>query len=194
MHTQAFGGAGAITPELAAAKRGHHPFFFFWSERKGVRPHPPNPLGYVPGPKEWHFSWKVNIRMGVQNVTFRFPGSLFFQSTVSLLFLWFKQLGLQEPWFVITHTIWTTQEDTVFISDSDRNGGRCSVFRSDILRDSLIVSECQKEWDDEDEGVPRNVWSKNWTSTIVLVTIANKNCVLLRRSNRVCYHESGRFL
>ena len=29
----------------------------------------------------------------------------------------FKQLGLREPWFVITHTIWTTQEDTVFISD-----------------------------------------------------------------------------
>ena len=28
-----------------------------------------------------------------------------------------KQLGLPiEPWFVITHTIWTTQEDTVFIS------------------------------------------------------------------------------
>ena len=39
----------------------------------------------------------------------------------------FKQLGLLEPWLVITHTIWTTQEDTVFISDRDRNGGRCSV-------------------------------------------------------------------
>ena len=55
----------------------------------------------------------------------------------------FKQLGLLEPWFVITHTIWTTQEDTVFISDRDRNGGRCSVFRSDLSRDSLIVSESQ---------------------------------------------------
>ena len=47
-----------------------------------------------------------------------------------------KQLGLQEPWFVITHTIWTTQEDTVFISDRDRNGGQCSVYRSDVSRDS----------------------------------------------------------
>ena len=33
---------GAIAPEHAAAKRGHH-WFFFWSEKKGVRPHPPNP-------------------------------------------------------------------------------------------------------------------------------------------------------
>ena len=57
-----------------------------------------------------------------------------------------KQLGLLEPWFVITHTIWTTKEDTVFISDRDRNGGRCSVCRSDVSRDSLIVSESQKEW------------------------------------------------
>ena len=52
-----------------------------------------------------------------------------------------KQLGLPEPWFVITHTIWTTQEDTVFISDRDRNGGRCSVSRADVSRDSLIVGE-----------------------------------------------------
>ena len=52
-----------------------------------------------------------------------------------------KQLGLPEPWFVITHTIWTTQEDTVFISDRDRNGGRCSISRADVSRDSLIVSE-----------------------------------------------------
>ena len=57
----------------------------------------------------------------------------------------FKQLGLLEPWFVITHTIWTTQEDTVSISDRDRNGGQCSVFRSDVSRNSLIVSESQKE-------------------------------------------------
>ena len=42
---------------------------------------------------------------------------------------------------MITHTIWTTQEDTVFISDRDRNGGRCSVGRADVSRDSLIVSE-----------------------------------------------------
>ena len=41
---------------------------------------------------------------------------------------------------MITHTIWTTQEDTVFISDRDRNGGRCSVSRADVSRDSLIVS------------------------------------------------------
>ena len=102
----------------------------------------------------------------------------------------FKQLGLLEPWFVITHTIWTTQEDTVFISDRDRNGGRCSVCRSDVSRDSLIVSESQKEFTD-DEGVPRNVWSTYWTSTTVPVSITNKNCVLLCRSNRVCFHESG---
>ena len=37
----------------------------------------------------------------------------------------------------------------------------------------------------DDEGVPRNVWSKNWTSTTVPVSIANKICVLLCRSNRV---------
>ena len=29
-------------------------------------------------PKNWHFSWKMNIRMSDQNVTFRSPGSLFF--------------------------------------------------------------------------------------------------------------------
>ena len=43
----------------------------------------------------------------------------------------------------------------------------------------------------DDEGVPRNVWSTYWTSTTVPVSITNKNCVLLCRSNRVCYHESG---
>ena len=31
-------------PEHAVAKRGHNRLFFFWSEKKGVRPHPPNPL------------------------------------------------------------------------------------------------------------------------------------------------------
>ena len=117
----------------------------------------------------------------------------------------FKQLGLPEPWFVITHTIWTTQEDTVFISDRDRNGGRCSVSRADVSRDPLIVSESQKEFFSgfhsfwlsfflaftDDEGVPRNVCSTNWTSTTVPVSITNKNCVLFCRSNRVCYHESG---
>ena len=40
--TQAYGGAGAIAPEHAAAKRGQHPFFFL-VQKKGVRPHPPNP-------------------------------------------------------------------------------------------------------------------------------------------------------
>ena len=29
-------------------------------------------------PKDWHFSWKMNNRLSVQNVTFRLPGSLFF--------------------------------------------------------------------------------------------------------------------
>ena len=38
VYTQANGGAGAIAPEHAAAID-----FFFWSEKKGVRPHPPNP-------------------------------------------------------------------------------------------------------------------------------------------------------
>ena len=37
----------------------------------------------------------------------------------------------------------------------------------------------------DDEGVPRNVCSTNWTSTTVPVSITNKNCVLLCRSNRV---------
>ena len=32
----------AIAPEHAAAKRGHHPFFF-GPRKRGVRPHPPNP-------------------------------------------------------------------------------------------------------------------------------------------------------
>ena len=29
-------------------------------------------------PKDWHFSWKMNIRMSVQNLTIPSPGSLFF--------------------------------------------------------------------------------------------------------------------
>ena len=45
VYTQAFGGAGAIAPEHAAAKLGHHPFFFVREKGGGggVRPHPPNP-------------------------------------------------------------------------------------------------------------------------------------------------------
>ena len=75
---------------------------------------------------------------------------------------------------MITHTIWTTQEDTVFISDRDRNGGQCSMVRSDVLRDSLNVSESQKDHSfflafTDDEGVPRNVWSHHWTLTTVPV-------------------------
>ena len=35
-------------PEHAAAKRGHHRLFFFGPRKRGVRLHPPNPLGYVP--------------------------------------------------------------------------------------------------------------------------------------------------
>ena len=72
-----------------------------------------------------------------------------------------KQLGLLEPWFVITHTIWTTQEDTVFISDRDRNGGQCSVFWSDVSRDSLIVSESQKECL---SGFQKECWHSFWLS------------------------------
>ena len=40
--TQANGCAGAIASEHAAAKRGHHRFFF-GPRKRGVRPHPPNP-------------------------------------------------------------------------------------------------------------------------------------------------------
>ena len=48
VYTQAYGGAGVIAPEHAAAKRGHHPFFF-WSEKKGGSFAPSGtPLGYVP--------------------------------------------------------------------------------------------------------------------------------------------------
>ena len=36
-------------------------------------------------PKDWHFSWKMNTRMGVQNVTFRLPGSLFFDQQLACL-------------------------------------------------------------------------------------------------------------
>ena len=43
VYTQAYGGTGAIAPEYAAAKRGHHRFFFVGPRKRGVRPHPPNP-------------------------------------------------------------------------------------------------------------------------------------------------------
>ena len=45
--------AGTVAREHTAAKRGHR--LFFWSEKKGVRPHPPNPLGYVP--VKWSSYW-----------------------------------------------------------------------------------------------------------------------------------------
>ena len=57
----------------------------------------------------------------------------------------FKQLGLLEPWLVITHIIWTTQEDTVFIND--RTGTVVNVRWSDqidVSRNSFIISESQK--------------------------------------------------
>ena len=93
---------------------------------------------------------------------------------------------------MITHTIWTTQEDTVFISDRDRNGGRCSVSRADVSRDWKARKNVHSFWlFTDDEGVPRNVCSTNWTSTTVPVSITNKNCVLLCRSNRVCYTNQG---
>ena len=49
VYTQAYGGRGAIAPEHAAAKRGHHRFFFFLVREKGgfVRTLR-TPLGYVP--------------------------------------------------------------------------------------------------------------------------------------------------
>ena len=37
-------------------------------------------------PKDWHFSWKMNTRRSVQNVTFRLPGSLFFVINGKLAF------------------------------------------------------------------------------------------------------------
>ena len=37
-------------------------------------------------PKEWHFSWKMNIRMSVQNLTILSPGSLFFNQQRTCFF------------------------------------------------------------------------------------------------------------
>ena len=47
--TQANGCAGAIAPEHAAAKRGHHRFFFLVREKGGFVRTLRTPLGYVPG-------------------------------------------------------------------------------------------------------------------------------------------------
>ena len=107
-----------------------------------------------------------------------------------------NQAVTPEPWFVITHTIWTTQEDTVFIID--RTAG-------------TVVNV--KFWEQTFRGTPspsvkarKNVWHWHsfWLSLMMresLETSAlktehwppfrNKNCVLLCRSNRVYYHESG---
>ena len=59
-------------------------FFFQSLELFRVRPNTKN-NGVLQGkfciftcPKDWHFSWKMNTRISVQNVTFRLPGSLFF--------------------------------------------------------------------------------------------------------------------
>ena len=49
VYTQAYDGAGAIAPEHAAAKRGHHPFFFLVREKGGFVRTLRTPLGYVPG-------------------------------------------------------------------------------------------------------------------------------------------------
>ena len=38
-------------------------------------------------PKDWHFSWKMNIRMSVQNLTILSPGSLFFNQQQTCFFL-----------------------------------------------------------------------------------------------------------
>ena len=94
----------------------------------------------------------------------------------------YKQLGLLEPWFVITHT---TQEDTVFISDgtvtvvnvqfcdqtfrgtpssSVKARKECLFWLSLTMRESLSFLAFT-----DDEGVPRNVWSQNWTLTTVTV-------------------------
>ena len=37
-------------------------------------------------PRDWHFSWKMNIGMSDQNVTFRSPGSLFFNHQQACFF------------------------------------------------------------------------------------------------------------
>ena len=75
----------------------------------------------------------------------------------------FEQLGLLEPWFVITHTIWTTQEDTDIICD--RTGTVVNVqcweqtFRG---TPSSSVKARKNEFFlafTDDEGVPRNVCS-----------------------------------
>ena len=99
----------------------------------------------------------------------------------------FKQLGLLQPWFVITHTIWTTQEDKVFISN--RTGTVVSVqwsdqtFRGTPSSSVKAKKNVQEERKNviflssctfflafiDDEGVPRNVWSDHWTLTTVPV-------------------------
>ena len=81
----------------------------------------------------------------------------------------FKQLGLLEPWFVITPTIWTTQEDTVFISD--RTGTVVSVqwwYQTFLGTPSSSVKARKNDFTD-DEGVPPNVWFHHWTLTTVPV-------------------------
>ena len=109
--------------------------------------------------------------------------------------LTFKQLGLLEPWFVITHTIWTTQQDTVFISD--RIGMVVNVqfwdqtFRgtpssSVKARKNFFLSGFHWRW-----GSPSERLIPKLNIDYHSYPIANKNCVLLCRSNRVCYHESG---
>ena len=52
VYTQAYGGAGAIAPEHAAAIRGHHRFFF-WSEKKGCSSAPSEP--------PWLRAWRYNF-------------------------------------------------------------------------------------------------------------------------------------
>ena len=63
VYTQAYGGAGAIAHEHAAAKRGHHRFYFLFGPRKrGVRPHPPNP--------PWLRAWEDGLyfKMGLEKL------------------------------------------------------------------------------------------------------------------------------
>ena len=47
-------------------------------------------------PKDWHFSWKMNIRTSVQNVTFRLPGFLFFLINSKLAF----SLIVSQRWYL----------------------------------------------------------------------------------------------
>ena len=90
----------------------------------------------------------------------------------------FKQLGLPEPWFVITHTIWTTQVDTVFISD--RIGTVVNVqFWDQTFRGTPSLSvKARKNEDDWRWGSPSKRLIPKLNIDYRSYPIANKNCVV----------------